>query len=210
MLAGKELCAGRQQLQGGEVAAEDGEVRHLLLANGGGDVGAIRLEQRTLACDFYGLAERAHDKLPVQPRGRVGADLDFLLNIGLKTLGFDAHAVQAGDQVRLLIVSGNVGRGLVIDTPTDVRNGYLGLGHHGARRVCHCTDDTAEHRLPEELSVQIGQNEQEVPTPRATRLRHKLAFLVLRGPNSCLVTALTSSTGIQARFAPSQVTFLMT
>ena len=133
---------------------------HLLVGQGVGDAGLVRLDDGALLGNRDGVLDIAHLQYDVNAPGTSGVDDDAAVGVGLETGQLGAERVGAGRQAAQLVDAdlvahgrsgdprgffgrrdldlGHPGAGLVLDVP--VHAGVL-LGQHGLKRQCKGQDN---------------------------------------------------------------------
>ena len=149
---GERDHARRHQLEVGEAAAQDRQIRNDAVAIGRGHVAALGLEDANFAGDFHGLAHLAHFQARFQADLGVHRHRDVLLHVSLEALRFHAHAVASHDQIALREVARLVRRRVVGNIAADVRNRDPGSGNGGAASVHHGSGDTPINGLRAEFA----------------------------------------------------------
>ena len=108
--------------------------------------------------DVDGFADGADGEARVDRGDGVHFDVHVLRCVGREARRFDAHLVDADDQVALGVVAGFVGEGVVGDAFSRVGDDDLGIRDGGSAGIGDVSGNASVNRLPEE-SFGCGQGQ---------------------------------------------------
>ena len=122
-------------------------------------VGAVGLQQRRRAGDFYRFGNVAGIQTNVHPRAAVDDQVYIPARLSLEADRFHGDCVLARGKIQERIVSAFVGLTISVDPGVDLGNGYPAIDDYAASDVGHCT----EQRCVDSLPVRINACQEREP-----------------------------------------------